>query len=164
MQSQSIYTLTSVKEYVENWASGFKLRKIEPPISTNDPGLYVLGQCINTACTAVNQPLWVEHGYGTFYWEDIIYDSKCTVCKKRTEVIDAAIYQSNYEIDGELAVPRKTHIHKKGTVSIQKMKTIDQGSILNGIILQLRPLNCFKLKIFSSIMMDRRVLLLLNIL
>ncbi len=121
--------LMFVKDYLACWSSGFKLRTIDHPISMSSPGFYVLGECMNSACTALNQPIWRLRGtQGTFQWEDVLHRSLCSACNiGKIKVTDAAIYKSRYTIEGELITPKAATIRKANTAA-QKLKTLDQGS------------------------------------
>ena len=68
---QRISKLTFVRDYLACWSSGFKLRTMKNhSISIHTPGFYVLGECMNSACTLLNQPSCRLHGTrGTFQWE-----------------------------------------------------------------------------------------------
>lgn len=121
--------LTFVKDYLACWSSGFKLRTIVHPISIASPGFYILGECMSSTCTTLNQPIWRLRGTrGTFQWEDILHRSFCTACTVgKIKVIDAAFYKSRYIIEGELISPKAATICKADTAS-KKIKTLDQGS------------------------------------
>lgn len=131
ISSQNLLEIKSfsiVEKYLVAAEIDLKLKKIKRPDSVISPGFYILGKCLASECTTFNQPTWRHLGYGTFQWDEILYGSSCKLCNtaRGLEVIDAGIYHSQYILEGELDSPKKATIHKTGSVSEKKIKTLDQ--------------------------------------
>ena len=114
------------REYVDVWSTGFKLRKIDCPATVQEPGLYVLGECQNTSCSALNTSMWIGRGTGTFRLEELLYSTTCLTCNSGAiKVQNTGIYNSHYELEGEVKEPSAALI-KKQNVAHNVLKTLEQ--------------------------------------
>eukprot|EP00211_Chloroparvula_japonica_P008549 CAMPEP_0119133292 /NCGR_PEP_ID=MMETSP1310-20130426/13299_1 /TAXON_ID=464262 /ORGANISM="Genus nov. species nov., Strain RCC2339" /LENGTH=174 /DNA_ID=CAMNT_0007123979 /DNA_START=104 /DNA_END=625 /DNA_ORIENTATION=+ len=65
-------------------------------------GLNVSGKCHNSMCKANGQSVWVQCGLGNFTLSELVYDSKCPMCKGEVEDIRMpSFYDCFYSLDGK---------------------------------------------------------------
>ncbi len=125
---QTISTLNTIKEYMDRWATGFKLKEMASLPTMQQPGLYIYGYCQNGSCTQFNEPLWTARGTGTFRLEEIRFRSMCITCESGiVKILDTGFYNCRYELDGEVKEPNEAVIRKQKTVTHTILKTLDQG-------------------------------------
>lgn len=106
---QRISVLTSVKEYIDRWASGFKLKTLSPiPKGVTESGCYLLVHC--QSCTSFEEPQWkLWKQEGVLYLDQMLFSASCTSCNRNLIVDDVGMYNCHYGIEGKAKSPKEVH-------------------------------------------------------